>query len=156
MTLRKFKFWIQRIQNESSCRSRLPLLLPLLLLLLLFLDREAEVRRGKNRKNFPLHPCNWQRRRLTSCFRALRGGVRATGVNFAVGDYANGVVVVLVVEQEREKTQEWETTSLVRWRVDRGGFSCLSLPRSWLPPTPLLFLASSLLPIADGEHSRIS
>ncbi|OAD57484.1 RNA-binding protein Musashi like protein Rbp6 [Eufriesea mexicana] len=41
--------------------------------------------------------------RLT-CSRAS-GGVRATGVNFAVGDYANGVVRGSG-EQEREKTQE--------------------------------------------------
>ena len=45
--------------------------------------------------------------------------------------------------EERRRRCGWR-----RWRWNRGGFSCLSLPRSWLPP-PLPPWLRFLLPIAS-------
>lgn len=81
MTLRKFKFatfWmIQRMKVLVARNSRLPPPSR---------SRGRGQKRRKNRKDFPSSVLV-----TLTCFRAS-GGVRATGVNFAVGDYANGVV----------------------------------------------------------------
>lgn len=92
MTLRKFKFWILWIQNESSCRWKL------------FLSSTSSIARRRSEEERIVR--TFLSVLVTSSvdvvLQGVQGGVRATGVNFAVGDYANGVVV----EQEREKTQE--------------------------------------------------
>lgn len=91
MTLRKFKFWIQ---NESSCRWKL------------FLSSSSTSSIARRRSEEERIIRTFLSVLVTSSvdvvLQGVQGGVRATGVNFAVGDYANGVVV----EQEREKTQE--------------------------------------------------
>lgn len=92
MTLRKFKFWILWIQNESSCCWKL------------FLSSTSSIARRRSEEERIVR--TFLSVLVTSSvdvvLQGVQGGVRATGVNFAVGDYANGVVV----EQEREKTQE--------------------------------------------------